>query len=111
MDLTCQPYEQGGVGVLAVNGEIDLATAPRLREHLVRLVTEHAGHPVVVDLTGVTFCDSIGLGILVGAQRRARALEGEVRLVVPDGRVADGFTLVGLDAVLPRFADVDAATQ
>lgn len=111
MDLTGHTYEHRGVGVLTVSGEIDLATAPRLREHLVRLVTEHAGRPVVVDLSGVTFCDSLGVGVLVGAQRRARALQGEVRLVVPGGRVADGFALVGLDAVLPQFADVDAATD
>ena len=111
MDLTCHPYEHRGVGVLAVSGEIDLATAPRLREHLVRLVTEHAGRPVVVDLSGLTFCDSLGLGMLVGAQRRARALQGEVRLVLPAGRAADGFALVGLEGVLPSFADVDAATN
>ncbi len=111
MDLTCRPYEHRGVGVLAVGGEIDLATAPRLREHVVRLVTEHAGRPVVVDLTGVTFCDSLGLGVLVGAQRRARSLGGELRLVVPGGRLADGFALAGLDAVLPTFADVDAAAS
>lgn len=111
MDLTCHSYEHRDVGVIGVSGEIDLATAPRLREQLVRLVTEHAGRIVVVDLSGVTFCDSLGLGVLVGAQRRARALGGELRLVVPGGRLADAFSMPGLDAVLPSFADVDAAAS
>ena len=110
MDLIGHRYEHGGVAVLAVAGELDLATAPRLREQLTRLVGDSPGRVVVVDLSGVTFCDSIGLGVLVGAQRRARAHGGVIRLVVPDGRLADGLTQAGLDAVLPRHGAVaDAA--
>lgn len=109
MDLVSHQYEHAGVNVLVLAGELDLATAPRARQHLVRLVSEHAGAVVVIDLSGLVFCDSIGIGVLVGAQRRARQHGGEVRVVVPEGRAGDAFALAGLEAVLPTFPSLAAA--
>lgn len=109
MDLLGHRSAHGGVAVLALSGEVDLATVPRAREHLVRLVTDHPGAVVVVDLRGVAFLDSIGLGVLVGAQRRARAAGGEIRLVLDDDRVRETLALSGLDAVFARYHDVESA--
>ena len=61
VDDSRRPYT-----VLAVKGEVDVYTAPRLREKLVELVSQ-GKHQIVVDLEGVDFLDSTGLGVLVGA--------------------------------------------
>jgi len=111
MDLVGHRYDHAGVAILALSGELDLATVPRGREHLLGLVVDHPGEIVVVDLTGLAVCDSVGLGALVGAQRRARSRHGELRVVVPGGRLAELFGLTGLDAVLPRYDAVEAAAR
>ena len=109
MDLVTHRSDEAGVGVLTVSGEVDLATAPRLREQLVRLISDVKGQAAIVDLGGVTFCDSLGLGVLVGAQRRARALGGRVLLVLPAGPLAEAMSLAGLDQALPRHDTLAAA--
>jgi anti-sigma B factor antagonist len=64
MDLGIDVTDRGDWAVLAVRGEIDVATAPQLREELLELVS--AGRKqIVVDLSGVDFLDSTGLGVLV----------------------------------------------
>lgn len=65
---------------VAVRGEVDVATAPAVREALYRLFDAGARH-VVVDLGEMTFIDSSGLGVLVGALRRAREAGGRLELV------------------------------
>ena len=79
MDLSVSSTEQGAVTVVHVAGEIDVYTAPLLREVLDKQVA--AGRTeLVVDLEKVTFMDSTGLGVLVGRLRRAHgagAIVGE----------------------------------
>ncbi|MGY0236712.1 STAS domain-containing protein [Longispora urticae] len=64
--------EHGPVSVVTVSGEIDVATAPILQRRLAALYADDRLR-LVVDLSGVTFCDSVGVGVLIGA---ARALHG-----------------------------------
>ena len=105
-----QVQERDGCVVLAVSGEVDLGTAPRLREQLNDLVA--AGHlRVVVDLTAVEFLDSTGLGALVAGFKRLRAHDGELRLVCVPGRIRKVFELTRLDRVLPMFESVDDACR
>ena len=61
--------------VVDVKGEIDVYTAPKLREKLIELVSE-GSYDVVVNLEGVDFLDSTGLGVLVGALKRVKAHDG-----------------------------------
>jgi anti-sigma B factor antagonist len=68
--------------VLEIGGEIDVYTAPRLRERLLEMVNSGEKH-IVVDLGRVEFLDSTGLGVLVGAHRRLRARDGSLNLVCP----------------------------
>jgi anti-sigma B factor antagonist len=87
-----------GVPVVAVYGEIDVATAPELRESLHTVIVR--GTPtVVVDLLGVTFLDSTALGVLVGGLKRCRELGGEFHIVVADTRIRKIFEITGLDRV------------
>jgi anti-sigma B factor antagonist len=99
MDLVVREYDHGGVPVLSLAGEVDLATVPRLRDRLVRAAAEHPATTVLVDLDGVTLIDSAGLGILVGGLRRMRATGGGLALVCSSPRLTEVLTAVGLDRV------------
>ena len=100
--------ERDGCAVLAVRGEVDLATAPRLREELTTMVSD--GYlRLVVDLTDTEFLDSTGLGALVTGLKRVRARGGEMRVVCTSDRVCKVFEITSLDRVLPLYATVDEA--
>ena len=110
MDLGLEVSERGGWVVLAVTGEVDVATAPRLRERLVSLVAD-GHHRIVVDLDGVDFLDSTGLGVLVGALKRVRTHDGELALVCTKPRILKGFEITGLTRVFPMHESVDDAVS
>jgi anti-sigma B factor antagonist len=95
--------------VLSVKGEIDVYSAPRLRERLVELVSQ--GHrQIVVDLEGVDFLDSTGLGVLVGGLKRLRSHDGELSIVCNQSRILKVFEITGLTSVFRMAATVDEAT-
>src|ERR1700747_1978530 len=92
--------------VLAVKGEVDVYTAPRLREKLVELVSQ-GKHSIIVDLEGVDFLDSTGLGVLVGGLKRLRSNDGDLELVCTQARILKVFEITGLTSVF-RIADTVA---
>jgi len=77
VDLKLGHYARDGIEVIDVQGEIDIYTAPRLRELLINLVSE-GNYQLVVNLDKVGFLDSTGLGVLVGGLRRVRAHDGSL---------------------------------
>ncbi len=93
--------------VVAVEGELDLASAPHLKLALVELLAKGYGR-YVLDLSQVTYMDSMGLGVLIGFHKR---LHGDARLalagVPPKPRKL--LELTGLDTRFDSFATVDAA--
>jgi anti-sigma B factor antagonist len=102
--------ERDGVVVCTVIGEIDVASAPRLRQELVRLAAESDGPPrVVVDLAGVDFLDSTGLGVLLGGLKRCRAKGGAMAVSRPEPQVRKVFEITRVAEILPLHDDVDAA--
>lgn len=109
MDLGIDVTDRGDWAVLAVTGEIDVATAPQLREALVGLVGDERSR-IVVDLSGVDFLDSTGLGVLVGALKRARSHDGELALACAQPRVLRVFEITGLTQVFAIHETLDAAT-
>ncbi len=108
MDLRLDVGERGEWTVLEVCGEVDVATAPRLREQLLTLVNQERHH-IVVDLTPVDFIDSTGLGVLIGALKRVRMHGGDLQLVCPDPRVGKVFQITGLDKVFRMHDSLDVA--
>lgn len=95
MDLVCTLTALGHRPVLQVHGEIDLATLPGFRDHLMRAVGEHAGATLAVDLDGVTALDDTGLGMLLGAAGRARELGGDLVVVCSTDRLLHRFAITG----------------
>src|SRR5207302_8950508 len=93
---TAQVAADGYVGSVA--GELDLATAGRLGEELDRTAARGARR-VIVDLAGLTFMDSVALGVLTAAARRLRDDGGVFVVVSQDPRILRGVELTGLDRV------------
>jgi anti-sigma B factor antagonist len=111
VDLSLTTRTEGDRTIVSVGGEIDVYTAPKLREQLVDLVNAGQYH-LVVDMEDVEFLDSTGLGVLVGGLKRVRAHEGSLRLVCTQERILKIFRITGLTKVFPihdSVADAVAA--
>ena len=87
-----------GVGVVRLTGEVDMYTAPQLKESMLGLIDGGAAK-VVIDLSGVTFIDSTALGVLIGGVRRLHAAGGAMALVVATRPVGRVLSITGLDRV------------
>lgn len=110
MDLSIDVHDRRGVAVVRLVGEVDLATVPLLSERLQAL--DAAGQTrFVVDLDGVGFVDSTGLGVLIGALKRSRSRGGSMSLVCSDEQLLHVLEATGLDSVFPVHTDLDAALE
>ena len=99
MDIIVRHLQSAGVPVVSVAGEVDLATAPRLRDALVVAAIDHPGERIAVDIDGVTMLDSVGLGVLVGALRRITAAGGDLVVVCSTPRLLEVLAQCRLDRV------------
>jgi anti-sigma B factor antagonist len=108
VDLSITSETRGEATVVHVGGEIDVYTAPVLREHLDEHISQ-GRHHLVVDLEGVSFMASTGLGVLVGRLKLVRATNGTMRLVCSNERILNVFSITGLDKVFHIFPSVDDA--
>jgi anti-sigma B factor antagonist len=108
VELSLTTRVEGDATVIAVGGEIDVYTAPKLREQLVELVNDGQYH-LIVDMEQVEFLDSTGLGVLVGGLKRVRAHDGSLRLVCTQERILKIFRITGLTKVFPIHDSVAAA--
>jgi anti-sigma B factor antagonist len=102
--------ERGGIPVLEVRGEVDVSTAPELREKLLALA-EQGRTIAVVDLSEVSFVDSTALGVLVSGVKRLRSAGGDLRLVVTQPRISKVFEITGLTDVFHIYSSAGEAVQ
>jgi anti-sigma B factor antagonist len=108
VDLLVQEADRDGWTVVRASGDLDLTTAPRLREQVVKVVT--SGQPnVVLDLEEVDFVDSTGLGVIVGLLKRTRSQGGDLRLVSTRRSLQKVLELTSLHQALPLARTVDEA--
>lgn len=106
MELTLTERESPPFHVVEVAGEIDVYTAPRLREVVVGAID--AGHTrLVIDIESVAFLDSTGLGVLVGALKRVRAENGSLDIICTSDRLLRIFAITGLDKVFGLHTSID----
>lgn len=82
MTLKVTDGEHGEWAVLRVSGEMDLVTSPVLRQRVHDAVAD-GRRSLVLDLSGVVFCDSSGVGVLIATRRLIRSCRGELRLILP----------------------------
>ena len=108
--LSVARSSDGEVEVVAVTGEIDISSAPRLIGGLNEAVG-NCERPVVVDLSGVDFMDSTGLALLLNAHRRLSRRGKGFAVVCEDGPVRRVFTITDMVEVLRVHSDVDGARR
>lgn len=99
---------ENGATVVAPTGRLDVAGAPALKDAITEVVKN--GPPrVVIDLEGVSFVDSTGLGSVISALKQIRSSQGELRLAAPNQQVRVVLELTTLDRVFPYYATVEEA--
>lgn len=104
VELNVSTASQGDHAIVTATGELDLYTAPRLQQALAGLLRERIDH-IVVDLSGVEFCDSTGMNVLLSAMKRLEERGGTLQLAAPRTAVRRILQVTGLDTV---FTVVDA---
>ena len=104
----CRTVLDGGRTIVEAVGEIDVYTAPKLREQLTELV-DAGRRDIIVDMQKVEFLDSTGLGVLVGGLKRVSQHGGSLRLVCTQERILKIFRITGLTKVFAIYGDVAAA--
>jgi anti-sigma B factor antagonist len=100
--------DRPGVAVLAARGEIDVASAPEFRASLSDLI-EDGPTILIVDTSDVSFIDSTGLGVLIGAEKQMRNDGRRLRLVVTQPQVTRLLALTGLNEVFTVMSSTDEA--
>ena len=108
IEPTCEVAQYGDWAVMRVSGEIDMATAPRLRQQ-VQTVTVGRPAGLVLDLDRVDFIDSTGLGVIVGAAKRMRMSDGSLRIVCSQAHLIELFELTRLNEVFDLFETLEDA--
>jgi len=99
-----------GRAVLRVEGRLNLVTAPELRAAVQQAVEEDTAR-VVVDLAGVTFIDSSGLGMVIAGLKHARQAGGELRIAAAGEQVRMVLELTKLHRILRPYESVDEALE
>jgi anti-sigma B factor antagonist len=84
---------------MSLDGEIDLYTAPRLHGELATVLSADTPVQIVVDMSGVEFCDSTGMNVLLAAHRRAREQGGDLELAAPRSAIRKILQVTGLESV------------
>src|SRR5438105_9862249 len=108
VNLDVETSTKDGKNVVSLRGEIDVYTAPRLRQTLIDLV-EGGATDIVVDMERVDFLDSTGLGVLVGGLKRVKDKDGTMKLVANQDRILKIFDITGLSKVFPMYGSLDEA--
>jgi anti-sigma B factor antagonist len=99
---------EAGAHVIAVSGEVDIFTAPELKRAISAAIDSGA-RAIIVDLTETRFLDSTALGVLIGAVKRLRLVDGRMVIVNTEPSTAKTFEITGLDQIFEIVADRKAA--
>jgi anti-sigma B factor antagonist len=104
VELKVTTRSQGDHTVVSVLGEIDLYTAPRLQSELMNALGASPAR-LIVDMSGVDFCDSTGINVLLAAHRHAREHGAELQLAGPGSATRKVLQVTGLESVFTVLDD------
>jgi anti-sigma B factor antagonist len=113
VEISVSRTTTGDIPIVAVSGEVDVYSAPALKEKITELL-DGGQKTLIVDLSGVGFLDSTGLGALVEARTATTEAGGALPLVCSQERILKLFTITGLDGVFtihPTVTEAVAALQ
>lgn len=99
---------EADVPVIELEGEVDVYTAPQLKQQMISLL-ESGTMQMVVDLTKVEYFDSTALGVLIGGLKRIRERDGNLSLICPNPRIRRVFEITGLDKIFDIYSGADEA--
>lgn len=100
VELNVSSRSHGDHVIVIATGEIDLYTAPRLQSELAEVIANAApASRIIVDMSGVEFCDSTGMNILLSCLRQVRERGGELELAAPRPAVMKILQVTALDSV------------
>lgn len=98
VELKVSTRSHAGHALVAIAGEIDLYTAPRLQSEFTRLLQDGPSR-VVIDMSSVEFCDSTGMNVLLSALKRVKEQGGQLDVAAPRPAVRKILQVTGLDSV------------
>lgn len=99
------------VPLIELEGEVDVYTAPQLKQQMIGLL-EAGSNEMVVDLSKVEYLDSTALGVLIGGLKRVRERDGNLPLICPSPRIRRVFEITGLDKIFDIFnSESEAKTE
>jgi len=98
------------VTVIALAGEVDVYTSPRVKQEIVNLLNGGT-NKMIVDLTGVEYLDSTGLGVLIGGLKRARERDGDLKLICDNVRILRIFEITGLTKIFDIYRSEPEALE
>ncbi|MBC8101222.1 MAG: STAS domain-containing protein [Cytophagales bacterium] len=107
-DLVIDTRTVDGTPVLDLSGEVDSYNSPKLRERMVRLIDDGQSR-LVINMSGVDYIDSTGLGTLVGGLKRASEKGGSIRIICPNEQIHKVFSITGLVKVFQIFDNEQSA--
>ncbi|GFH36889.1 STAS domain-containing protein [Streptomyces pacificus] len=116
LTLEVERTEQTPWTILHIRGELDLVSSPEIRRHVHDAVAVGRRH-LVLDLSGVVFCDSSGVGVLIAARRLLHSCRGRLRLILPARGAVEGshvnrvLAALGVRRLFEVYEDVPAATD
>jgi anti-sigma B factor antagonist len=102
VELSLDTRQHNGRTIIEVGGEIDVYTAPKLRDRISELVADGNYH-LVIDMENVDFLDSTGLGVLVGGLKKLRAHDGSMQLICTQERLLKIFRITQLAKVFAIY--------
>jgi anti-sigma B factor antagonist len=102
LDLSLDTRHENGHTIIEIGGEIDVYTAPKLRDRISELVAD-GNYNLVIDMENVDFLDSTGLGVLVGGLKKLRAHDGSMQLICTQERLLKIFRITQLAKVFAIY--------
>lgn len=110
MNLDINVRQLNDKSTCILKGEIDAYTAPELKEAILPL-TKQAGHIVEVDMEGVNYMDSTGLGVFISALKSTKEFDSELKIINLQDRVLRLFKITGLDEIMSLKAAIRGVSE